>query len=59
MARWTVVDGDQTLVIESIDGQVSIEIQPGPYFVTDDHDRIRDLRTKLGMAIGEAQAPSS
>jgi len=58
MARWTVADGDQVFVIESTPGEVSLEIQPGPGFITN-AEKIRELRTKLGAAIGEAQAPSS
>jgi hypothetical protein len=56
MARWTVLHGDQVMVIESTDeGLVSVAIPSGSPFVTDP-EGIRDMRSKLGLAIGEAQA---
>lgn len=56
MARWTVADGDHVMVIESTDsGLVSVDIPSGPPFVAG-ADGIRDVRTKLGLAIGDIQA---
>lgn len=58
MARWTVVRGDQVMVIESTEeGLVSVDIPSGSPFVTSP-EGIRDMRSKLGLAIGEAQAGS-
>jgi hypothetical protein len=51
MARWTVTNGDQVMVIESTDqGLVSVDIPSGSPFVGG-ADHIRDVRTKLGLAI--------
>ena len=56
MARWTVTDGYQEIVIESAQpALVSVDIPTGGPFITG-ADGIRDLRTKLGLAIGDAQA---
>ena len=55
MARWTVEDGDQQLVIESTeDGRVSLGGPDGPLF-TGRPDVMRDVRSKLGLAIADAQ----
>lgn len=57
-ARWTVVDGDQELVIEATEpGLMSIDI-PRPPFVTN-AAHLKDLRAKLSLAIGVAQAGQS
>lgn len=53
MARWTVSDGDQSMVIESDGPRVVIEIPPNARFVTTSVDVVRDVRTKLGFAIGD------
>lgn len=59
MARWTVVDGEQELVIESAGpGLVSLDIPTGSPFVTD-ADHLKDIRAKLSLAIGDAQAGPS
>lgn len=55
MAKWTVASGDQVMVIESTEGLVSVDIPSGPPFIAD-ADGIRDMRTKLGLAIADAQA---
>lgn len=60
MARWTVGHGDHLLVIESPgpDGLISLSIEtPGPFL--GDAATIGDLRTKLGLAIGETSADQS
>jgi len=57
MARWTVSDGDQVMVIESDWPRVVIEIPPHARFVTENPDVIRDLRTKLGLALGSSEEP--
>jgi hypothetical protein len=58
MARWTVLHGDQVMVIEATgEGLVSVDIPSRTPFVTDP-EGIRDMRSKLGLAIGEAQADS-
>src|SRR4051812_6485540 len=55
MARWTVTDGYQEIVIESVQpALVSVDIPTGGPFITG-AEGIRDLRTKLGLAIGDAQ----
>jgi hypothetical protein len=52
MVGWTVVNGEQVMVIESTDkGLVSIGIPSGTPFVAGVAG-IRDVRTKLGLAIG-------
>lgn len=54
MARWIVVDGEQVVIIESTAaGVISVDIPSGPPFVTD-RDGARDMRRKLGLAIGIA-----
>lgn len=59
MARWTVINGDHVMVIESTNkGLVSIDIPSGLPFLGD-ADEIRDVRTKLGLAIGDVQAGST
>lgn len=58
MARWTVLDGDQVMVIESTKGVVSVDIPSGAPFVTGP-EGIRDMRSKLGLAIGDAQTDSA
>lgn len=56
MPRWTVVDGDQELVIESAGpGLMALNIPSGLPFVTD-AAHLKDLRAKLSLAIGSAQA---
>jgi hypothetical protein len=56
MARWTVVDGDNVMVIESTDrGLVSVDVPSGLPFLAG-IDGVRDVRTKLGLAIGDTQA---
>lgn len=56
MSRWTVASGDHVVVIESTDdGLVSVDIPSGPPF-TAGAEGIRDLRTKLGLALGDIQA---
>jgi hypothetical protein len=58
MARWTVVDGDQQLVIESAGtGLIAVDIARPP-FVTDP-EHLKELRAKLSLAIGSAQAELS
>jgi len=54
MARWTVTEGQQRVDVESIEpgGLVSLDIPTGGPFIAT-ADTIRDLRTKLGLAIGE------
>ena len=55
MARWTVEHRDSVLVIESPgpDGLVSLHVEtPGAFL--GDAKAIEELRTKLGLAIGEA-----
>jgi hypothetical protein len=53
--RWTVTSEDQVMVIESRVGRVSVDIPTGAPFVGETHT-IRDMRTKLGLAIGHAQS---
>lgn len=55
MARWTVQDGDQLMVIETAGDQVTVDIPSGPPFVTG-RDGARDIRVKLGLAMGALQA---
>lgn len=56
MARWTVVNGEHVMVIESMDtGLISVDIPSGPPFLAG-ADEIRDARIKLGLAIGDAQS---
>lgn len=53
MARWTVVVGDQLMVIETTQtGLVSVDVPTGTPFVAD-VEGIRDMRSKLGLAIGD------
>jgi hypothetical protein len=56
MVGWTVVNGDQVMVIEPTDkGLVSIGISSGTPFVAGVAG-IRDVRIKLGLAIGAVSA---
>lgn len=56
MARWTVVDGDQELVIEARDGgRFSLQVVSGAEFVTGAAG-LKDLHRKVSIAIGIAQA---
>lgn len=54
MARWTVEDGEQQLVIESEKGLISLGSPDGAVF-TSGPDVMRDVRSKLGLAIADAQ----
>jgi hypothetical protein len=60
MDRWTVVEGEQEFVIESIDpgGQFQLYSASGEPFVTSAAG-LRDLRRKIGVAIGIAQSGDS
>lgn len=58
MGRWTIASDGQVMVVESsITGLVSVDIPSGTPFVAG-VDGIRDVRTKLGLAIGDAQSQS-
>jgi NAD(P)H-hydrate repair Nnr-like enzyme with NAD(P)H-hydrate epimerase domain len=46
------------MVIESTKGVVSVDIPSGAPFVTGP-EGIRDMRSKLGLAIGDAQTDSA
>lgn len=56
MARWTVQDGELVTVIEVSSGQVIVEIEGNRF--TYSPDGVRDLRRKLGFAVGEADQPA-
>lgn len=59
MPRWTVVHAGQTLVLESTpDGRFQLGTITGDPWVTDAQG-LRELRRRLGVAIGEAQAGDS
>lgn len=57
MVRWTVQDGDQDMVIEARGDRIIVDIPSGLPFTTD-ADGIRDMRRKLGLAIGEVSPGS-
>lgn len=59
MPRWTVEHEGQTLVLESTpDGGYQLGTTTGDPWVTDVKG-LRELRRRLGVAIGDAQAGDS
>lgn len=54
MARWTVQDGDQVMVIQGVGGRVIIDLDLRTSF-NGSVAAIRDMRRKLGLAIGEVE----
>lgn len=53
MARWTVIDGDQVLVIEAAaDDRIAMRTPSGESFVMA-RPTVEDLRRKLALAISD------
>lgn len=56
MARWTVTDDDQVLIVETMpDDRISLDIPARRPFIAD-RDTVADLRRKLALAIGASDA---
>ena len=53
MAKWTIGEGDDELIIEANGRRVTLSIPSGKPIVTDPMTAA-DIRTKLGAAIGVA-----
>jgi hypothetical protein len=55
MAEWTIGEGDELLVVAATtSGEITVHIPSGQP-LTVDADTARDIRLKIGAAIGVAQ----